>query len=412
VTDTADVVVVGGGIVGASIGFQIARRSDLRVVVLDKGAGPAEGSTGASSSICRCRYTHPQVVRLALHGQRAYREWPAFTGLADPVNRYVRTGVAWIFDEDPAGVGADAARLAGQGVAVSVLDPEGLAARYPALSACVAPFDLTGEVEHECRPFRTVLVEDDGGYADPAGADADLLEALRREGGEVRFRAAVGGVRHSAGRVIGVDLAGGEGIDAGLVINAAGPWCNRLNALAGADLAWTLEPTRVQVAYRDWPADLGPLPVGADSSTGIYFRPDANGARVLFGSVLPEDEEEVVADPDDYNRAADASFRDLKVHALHHRVPGLAHRGGVTGIAGLYTINRQDVHPVVGPSGVEGWWVANGFSGHGFKLAPMIGSMVAKAITGTEAEYDTDVPMSLFAVDREPIVVGTKAVLA
>jgi glycine/D-amino acid oxidase-like deaminating enzyme len=84
----------------------------------------------------------------------------------------------------------------------------------------------------------------------------------------------------------------------------------------------------------------------------------------------------------------------------------------VTGIAGLYTINRTDVHPVVGPSGVDGYWLANGLSGHGFKLAPMIGSMVAQALTGERAPFDTDVPMSLLAVDREPIEVAAKSVLA
>ncbi|HSO50408.1 MAG TPA: FAD-dependent oxidoreductase, partial [Acidimicrobiia bacterium] len=78
---TADVVVVGSGIVGSSIAYQLARHGVPGVVALDKGAGPAEGSTGASSSICRCRYTHPQVVRLAYHGQEAYGNWPAFTGL-------------------------------------------------------------------------------------------------------------------------------------------------------------------------------------------------------------------------------------------------------------------------------------------------------------------------------------------
>jgi sarcosine oxidase, subunit beta len=128
--------------------------------------------------------------------------------------------------------------------------------------------------------------------------------------------------------------------------------------------------------------------------------------------VLPEDEEEVVADPDDFPRHADASFRDLKVHGLHHRIPDLEHRGGLSGIAGLYTVNRQDVHPLVGPSGVDGFWLANGFSGHGFKLAPMIGSMVARAVTGASAEFDTEVPMSVFAVDREPIDVATRNVLA
>jgi glycine/D-amino acid oxidase-like deaminating enzyme len=152
--------------------------------------------------------------------------------------------------------------------------------------------------------------------------------------------------------------------------------------------------------------------VGADSSTGIYFRPESGGSQVLIGSVLPEDEEEVVEDPDDYKRSPDADFTEMKLAALHHRVPELEARGIPTGIAGLYTINREDVHPVVGPTGVGGFWVANGFSGHGFKLAPAIGSMVAQEVTGARGDFDTDVPMSFFAVDREPIDIAVKHVLA
>jgi glycine/D-amino acid oxidase-like deaminating enzyme len=157
---------------------------------------------------------------------------------------------------------------------------------------------------------------------------------------------------------------------------------------------------------------LGPLPVGADISTGIYFRPQSGGQQILIGSVLAEDEEEIVDDPDDFKTVPDAAFTEIKLAAFHHRVPGLEARGSVSGVAGLYTINREDVHPVVGPSEIDGFWVANGFSGHGFKLAPSVGSMIAQAVTGTAMEFDTDVPMSFLSVDREPIDLAVKHVLA
>ncbi|MDH5373662.1 MAG: FAD-binding oxidoreductase [Acidimicrobiia bacterium] len=410
--ETADVVVVGAGIVGSAIAYQIARRSSGRVVLLDKGAGPAEGSTGASSSICRCRYSNPEVIRLARDGLAAYRNWGEFTGLEHPGNEFTHTGVLWLLNEDRGQLEAERDRLAEAGVSISLLSADQVSERFPSLSTCIELFDLTGEVEHVCRPIELAVFEDDAGFADPSAANADLVEATRSCGGSVRFRTAVTGIRKEGGRVVGVELADGSSIDAGLVINAAGPWCNRLNELAGLDLAWPLQPTRVQVAYRDWPAGLGSLPIVVEASTGIYFRPDAAGSRILFGSVLEEDEQELVEDPDNFKTGADAAFRDLKIHGLHHRIPGLPHRGGVTGIAGLYTINRTDVHPIVGPSGMDGYWLANGLSGHGFKLAPMIGSMVAQAITGERVPFDTDVPMSLLAVDRDPIEVASKSVLA
>ena len=145
---------------------------------------------------------------------------------------------------------------------------------------------------------------------------------------------------------------------------------------------------------------------------GIYFRPESAGQQIMVGSVTAEDEQEIIADPDNFKRVPDADFTQMKLAAFHHRIPSLEPRGQVTGIAGLYTINREDVHPILGPSGVDGFWVANGFSGHGFKLAPAIGSMVAQAISGERTDFDTDVPFDFFSAEREPIDVSVKSVLA
>jgi glycine/D-amino acid oxidase-like deaminating enzyme len=408
----ADVVVVGAGIIGSSIGYQLGRHGVGRVVVLDKGIGPAEGSTGASSSICRCRYTNLEVVRAAFHGQNAYGNWNDFLGLAETRSGLQRPGVLWMMGESVEKVEADAAKLSSQGVAAETVLPDQLAELFPALSNCTAPFDMTGEIEHECSTGGAFLFETNGGYADPVGANQDLVEAARNLGVDVRFNAPVVEVLKDGERVVGVRLEDGTSIGTDLVVNAAGPWCNRLNEMAGADLRWTLTPTRIQTVYREWPSALGSLPVGADSSTGIYFRPESGGQQVLVGSVIPEDEEEIVDDPDNFKRSPDVDFTQMKLAAFHHRVPGLEARGNISGIAGLYTINREDVHPVVGPTGIDGFWVANGFSGHGFKLAPAIGSMVAQAVSGFSMEMDTDVPMGYFALDREPIGVDTKSVLA
>jgi glycine/D-amino acid oxidase-like deaminating enzyme len=128
--------------------------------------------------------------------------------------------------------------------------------------------------------------------------------------------------------------------------------------------------------------------------------------------VREEDEREAVEDPDDFRTETDSEFEVLNLHVLHHRLPGLPSTGRVRGYCGLYTTNLEDVHPVLGPTEVDGFWLANGFSGHGFKLAPAIGSMLAQALTGERGDFDTDVPLSFLAVDREPIGVSSKNVLA
>lgn len=407
----AEVVVVGAGIIGSAITHQLARRG-VKVIALDKANGPAEGSTGASSSICRARYTNPEVVRLASHGLAAFGDWDEFTGLRRPRAGLHNVGVLWMLPADRSAVEADVARMSVQGVAVEALDASDVTTRWPALSTCARPFDMTGATEHECAPAEAYLFESGGGYVDPVRANQDLIDGARLHGADIRFNSKVVGVEKSSGRAVGVSLAGGDTIRADLIVNAAGPWCNQLNELAEVDLRWTITPTRVQTVYRPWPDSLGPLPIGIDGTTGTYFRPERAGSLILVGGVLPEDEEEVVDDPDSFKMVPDQEFIQMKLAAFHHRVPSLEPRGNVSGVAGLYTINREDVHPILGSTVVEGFWVANGFSGHGFKLAPGIGSMLAQAITGLKIDFDTDVPVDLFSANREPIDVAVKNVLA
>jgi glycine/D-amino acid oxidase-like deaminating enzyme len=410
---TADVVVVGAGIIGLSIAYQLARRRAGRVTVLEKGPAPAEGSTGASSAVLRQRYSHDEVIRLARDGVAAYRSWSEFTHLAEPRARFQHVGVLWMTGEPRERIAAECERLRSNGVAALALDARDLRERFPALSTCTVPLDLSGETEHRCLEGGPCLFEPDGGYTDPVAAAQDLLEAGRRDGVEVRLRSEVARIRSEGGRVNGVDLADRSGIDAPVVVNAAGPWCNRVNALAGVELPWALRPTRVQVLYRDWPDEVrGPLPVVGDLSSGIYFRPESRGQQILLGSTRPEDERERVADPDAFDRSVDPDFRGSKLHGLHHRLSSLPHRGRVAGLAGLYTINEQDVHPVIGPTALEGYLVANGFSGHGFKLAPSVGSLIAQHVTGRRVASDTEVPLVFLGVDRAPLVLREKSVLA
>lgn len=409
---TTDVVVIGAGIMGLATAHQLARRSNQRVVVVEKGGGPGEGSTGASSAIVRQRYTHPEVIRIARGGLLAFRNWQDFTGLAQPRARLHEIGVLWMTGEDRPRAEAERDRLRGEGVDAVVLDASALRDRFPALSACGVPFDLTGETEHHCRDHDSFILEDEGGYFDPVAACSDLVDATRARGVDVRFRSPVTEVTRDGDRVTGVGLADGTIISAGTVVNAAGPWCNRVNALAGLELSWELVPTRVQVMYRELPPEVPrPIPVVADSVSGIYFRPESADQQLVVGSVLEEDEREE-ADPDTYHTGADRAFLDTKIHSLHHRLPDLPHRGLLSGIAGLYTVNRVDVHPVIGPTALDGYAVINGFSGHGFKESLMCAGLLAGWLTGETMADDADVPLEFFSVDREPLVVRDKNVLA
>ncbi|MEE8331099.1 MAG: FAD-dependent oxidoreductase [Acidimicrobiia bacterium] len=412
-SDTADVVVVGAGIIGLSIAYQLALRSSQQIVVLEKAANVGEGSTGASCAILRQRYTYPDAIRMARDGLQTYRNWAEYTGIPEPRGKFHHTGVLWMMGDTADDVETARETMAGLGIAVEHLDGAAVNERFPALSLCNKPFDLEADTEHQCADHNDFLYEVDPGYFDPVSACQDLLEAARREGVDVRFRSAVSDVRTTGGRVDGVDLADGGKVDAPVVVNAAGPWANQLAAMAGLDLGWTLKPIRAQVIYREWPPEVvGPIPVVGDGSGGIYFRPETGGQQILIGSIREEDEQEEVSDPDNFNTNIDAAFRDTRIYGLHHRIPSLPFRGSMTGIAGLYTVNAEDVYPIIGPTDIEGFVVANGFSGHGFKEAPSVGSMVARWLSGETLEHDTDAPMAFFSIDREPHHLDAKAVLA
>lgn len=398
-----DVVIVGAGIIGSSIAYQIARRSQLKVLVVDKAAGPAAGSTGASVAISRCRYTVPEVVRLAYRSQLAYRSWSDFTGLKDPISSYTEMGALWVFDRTVDQLAAEHERLHSNGVAVEILSAKDVLDRWPELDLCIEPIDFEAVDKHQCRQGEFFLYEVEAGIADPAGANADLIAASKREGVDVRFGIGVADVVTDKGRVVGVRLDSGDEVRCGLVVNAAGPWCNQINQMAGAQKRWTLTPTRVQLVLREW-GDTDPrLPITFDGSTDGCYRMERSGEQILLVSPEIPSFMEATKNPDDFRISPDRECVEATLAAFQHRAPGVRHIGTTTGICGLYTINEQDSHPIVGPSEIQGLWLANGFSGHGFKLAPGIGAMVARTITGAEAPYDPDIPDDLFAIDRTPL---------
>jgi len=305
------------------------------------------------------------------------------------------------------------ARLSALGIATEVLDDVALREAFPAISGCgVAPDLLTG-AEHPCSGGGEQLLEIEGGFMDPVEAAQDLVDALKLHGVTVQFGARLVDVELVGGAVSAVRLADGSQISAPLLVNAAGPWCRALYAAAGVSIPWRLEPTRIQMLYRDRPPELpGPVPVTLDMAGGIYFRTQNRGQQLVVGSVLEQHEQEVVEDPDNFSLTADADFQAQILHALHHRLPALSYHGTVRSYCGLYTVNRDDMHPVVGPTAVPGFWLANGFSGHGFKLAPAIGALIARQLIGPCADFDSQVPLDFLGVERQAIALDSKSVLA
>lgn len=421
---TYDAVIIGGGVIGVSTAYQLARRGLRRVAILEKGPHVGSGSTGQSSAVVRQRYANVEVMQLANWSLRMFHQWCDRLELKEDGSGFSPVGVVWLpgtKDDSGADVAESFARIGAKGGMVPTAE---LAPRYPAMNLCRRPLDLAAALqgeEHECEVPAEMFWEADGGYANPQGTTEDLLAAGKNLGVELHTRHQVVDIEVTAGDTFTVRCAvgGSGGNESGggssggksnigefscqRLLNAAGPWCNGINDLMGVTLPMTMRPTRVQMAVRDRPADVvGELPVFISTGDLVYGRPEAGGSQLLIGSVSPEDEQEAVDDPDHYDTEASAEFRERMMHKLHHRFE-MKSRGIVHGYAALYTVNTGDWHPIVDAVGPQGYFVANGFSGHGFKLGPSMGAMIARMMTGLEMEDDPAVDVGYFAADRTPI---------
>ncbi len=224
-----------------------------------------------------------------------------------------------------------------------------------------------------------VLYEPDSGYADPAGVAAVYAAAARRRGVAIEQDTEVTSVRVAGDRVAGVETARGERIDTSVVVDAAGLWSPAVARLAGVELPIVIGRHPVFVVERDV-AFGAPHPVFLDLAGGSYVRPESGGLT-LTGS-LTDDETRHPMDPE--RLGGDVGFAEATevLERTGRAIPRLADARYRRGWAGAFDIT-PDWMPILDESAVGGFWIAAGMSGHGFKLAPAVGEMMAALITGS-----------------------------
>ena len=410
-----DGIIIGAGVMGASSAMHLASAGMKRLLLLEKGSGVGSGSTGKSSACIRQTYSHAEVCLMAYEALQLFKNWQDFTGLEAPRANFVNCGVLFLVDKDDASVPAILEIHRRVGVKSALLDDQARLELFPDVDFRAAPAGRVG-LEDDAAYNVVALHEREGGFADPVGTAEDMLDVARRLGTQVRFKARVVTILQQGGHVTGVeaDIAGRrEIIHAPLVINCAGPWAMGINSLAGAPLPQKLVATRNQIVSKQFSETLrGNIPMIIDMVNGIYCRLEANGEQIITGSVLEEDESEEVADPDHYNEVADAPFREQKLALLHHRVTTFAARGKITSYAGLYTVNQDDYHPIIDRSPLEGFFPVCGFSGHGFKLSPVVGTLVAQKVLGQWGRVTSGVPTTFFNAQRPRLTTNWGGVIA
>ena len=364
---TADIVIVGGGITGACAAFRLAERGTKNVLLLEQ-RHIASGPTGRSSGIVRQHYTIETLAAMARESVKVFQNFAEQIG-GDA--GFVQTGVVF---------------LASQASAAALKATVEMHQRIGIRESFVTGADLK-KMEPEL--YRDDIAcgshEPDGGYADPALTANSFVEAARRMGVEVMTRTPVQGIHVERGRITGVLTERGP-ISTRTVINAAGPWGSAVAAMAGVQIP--IRPTRHAVVILQRPANWRtPSLTWIDLVNGWYFKPERNTA-LMVGS-LAEAPEDQTADIETYSTTPGYEEVENYSEATLKRFPVMIEGLAQGGWAGLYDVT-PDSQPVIDRiPGVEGFICAVGFSGHGFKLGPSTGTILAElALDGKCSSYD------------------------
>jgi sarcosine oxidase, subunit beta len=367
--ETADVVVVGGGVVGASAAYHLAHAGAGRVLLLERQGELGTGSTGACAGGFRHQFSSAVNIRLSQASVPMITRFTEEHGLPLDV---VQDGYLFLIRDEVAWrdylAGVDLQRS--MGVEVEVLTPEEAAALIPGLSleemigATFGPKD---------------------GIADPSGLTNGYGTLARRAGAEIRTGIEVTGVRVAGGRVAGVTTASGD-VDAPVVVDAAGAWGGRLAATAGIDLP--LEPIPRQVVVTGtFPGVPDRRTLVIDAGTTFYFHREGPGVLMGMGGV----DEKASFD----TRVDERFIAEEVVPTAVRLFPPLEEADLRYTWAGLYEMT-PDRHPIIGEApGVRGFYLANGFSGHGFQHAPIVGKLLAEMIVDGAAHTVDVSPLGL-----------------
>ncbi len=368
-------MVVGGGVNGSSIAMHLAQMGAGRVLLLEK-EHLASGATGRSGAMVREHYLHPSLVRMAQESSQVFHNFAEIIG-GDA--RFVQTGrLILLGDGDAAAGRANVAMNRDLGVNIQTLTPSEIEEVIPRISTDGVA--LGG-------------YEPESGYADPIATTYAFARQATDRGATVATGCKVTGFRVVGGRLAGVETESGL-IETGTAVVATGPWTNWLSAPLGEPLP--IIPLRVQMVHLRRPPPLESFtPTVIDQTSGSYYRLNA-GLYTLMGGEAPEDMGEVV-NPDAYGLNAEHDTITRYWRRARLRFPDFAATTPQGGYGSLYDMT-PDGNPILDQSrSVDGLYWAAGFSGHGFKLSPVIGRMVAELVlNGESAGHD----VRAFSADR------------
>ena len=358
--DRAQIVIVGGGVVGASIAYHLTTKGVTDVVVLERET-LGSGSTSRNAGGIRLQFSTEINVRLSQRSIPMIERFRDETGVDPDLHQ-----VGYLFlitnDRDAAAFEGSLALWQRLGVPAQRLDRDGARAVFP-------------ELRVDDIRFATFCAKD--GYCDPTSLLHGYVGRARERGVAFAEGEAVTAIAHQGGRVTTVRTPKRE-IACETVIDAAGPWAAQVAALAGVELPIT--PLRRQIFVTDpLPGLDHDFPLTVEMATGFYFHRESGG--VLMGMADP-------ADAPGFDDSVNWDFLPTIVERALDRMPALEKANVKTGWAGFYE-DTPDKHPILGRvEGLEGFVCAAGFSGHGLMHAPAAGEAIAELIADGRTTLD------------------------
>jgi sarcosine oxidase subunit beta len=349
---TADIVIIGGGVMGASIAWHLASRGTRNLVLLEKEAYFGTGSTGRCAGGVRYQFSTEINIRLSLASLPMLERFKEELG--QDVN-YRQCGYLLVAttEQDAAAFRRNVELQNRLGVPTELLSGGEIRARLPLMR-----FDdaLAGTFHQK------------DGLVDPNSVVMGYLNAAQRLGVKAISNTEVTGIRVSGGKVEGVETSRGV-IQTRIVVNAAGAWAGQIGQMAGVRLP--IQPIRRQMftttPLPEIPAD---FPFVIDFARSLYFHREGEG--LLIGMSNPHE-------TPGFDQSVDEEWELTNLEAAIERLPLLERASRAAHWAGLYEVT-PDAHPIYGATPVEGFFVCAGFSGHGFMHGPVSGKLISEFI--------------------------------
>ena len=377
---TADAVIVGGGVMGCSILYNLTRQGLTNAVLVEQDV-LGSGSTGRSQTICRMHYSNPITASMAWQSLEVFANFQEIVG---GHSGFVRTGyLVAVPPEDVGGLQKNIAMQQELGIDTRLVTA--------AEVQDFAPMIRTA-------PGEGLAWERRSGYADSHQVTTSYAARARESGAEISLRTTCTGVEVQSGRVQAVLTDQGR-VETPVAVVAAGPWSRSLMSAIGVDVP--LSTVRHQVASIIRPAEQLPdHPIVGDIAHSCSFRPEGS-AMTLVG--FGEDPAEV----DSYNQGVDIDRAAEVMQGMVERIPAMADSYFHGGWSGLFTIT-PDWHPIMDRvPGIEGLYCAIGFSGHGFKLAPAIGQVVSELVVHGEGRSFDLTPLRFTRFDEGDLLTSS-----